>query len=175
MGLSMPGAEPNPSKGNPLMKQLYTFLALSCFLLIAAPASAQDDAQKEKLVREMMELTGAADIGMQVLDGMLAQLESSGVPPQFVDKFRELAKPEDLVELIVPLYVRTYNKKTLRAAITFYKTPAGKALLAGTPLITQESMILGQKWGAELAAKVQASVEAEKSTQKSTEPQPAAP
>ena len=55
-------------------------------------ALARDDVQRlsweHPLVREMMELTGAADIGMQVLDGMLAQLETSGVPPQFLDKFR---------------------------------------------------------------------------------------
>jgi hypothetical protein len=157
------------------MKPLHTLLSLACLLLVATPASAQDDPQKERLVRELMEVTGAADMGMQFLDSMLTQFENSGMPTDFLDKFRELAKPDEMSALVVPIYVRTFNKKTLRDTIAFYKTPSGKALLAGQPLVTQEALAVGGKWGEELVAKVMKELEAEKKLEESTEPPPSDP
>lgn len=143
------------------MRRLTLMLTLAS-LFLAAPASAGDDAAKEKLARELMALTGAADIGKQMMEGMANQFrQTPNVPTGFVDAFLELAEPEQLVELIVPLYVRTYDLETLEAAITFYKTPAGKKLIAATPQLTQESMVLGQQWGMELAKQAEAKVAAD--------------
>jgi hypothetical protein len=152
-----------------MMKHFSTLLSLFCFLLVASPASAQGEAQKEKLVRELMDITGAAEMGMQVLDSMLAQFEASGMPTDFLDRFRDLAEPDELTELVVPIYVRTFDKKTLRDTISFYKTRSGKALLAGQPLVTQEAMAVGGKWGEELVGKVMKELQAEKSLEKSAE------
>lgn len=122
-------------------------------LLTAVPTSAHaDDAAKEALVRELLEVTGSADLGKQMMDGMMAQFQGNpALPPGFAEKFSELAKPEQIVEMVVPIYMKAYDEKTLQAAIDFYKTPEGTLLMAKMPQISQESMIVGQDWGAKLA------------------------
>lgn len=156
------------------MKNFSRLAAFALALLFVLPAAAADDAAKEKLARELMALTGAADMGKQVMEGMMAQLAANpSIPQEFADKFLELAKPEQLLDLVVPLYVSAYDEKTLKAAVTFYKTPAGRALVAAMPQITQESMVLGQQWGMELAGQVQAAMQAQE--QAAEEPAPAEP
>ncbi len=137
--------------------------ALFLAFFMAVPLSAQaDDAKKEKLARELMVLTGAGDLGKQVIEGMTAQLGSNKEMKPFLDKFVELADTDELVNLVIPLYVKAYDQETLEAAIEFYKSEAGRKLIAATPMLTQESMVIGQKWGMELAQKAQAALEADK-------------
>ena len=139
------------------------FAALFLALAFVVPTSAHaDDAAKEKLARELMSVTGSADLGKQMIEGMTAQFAAQpGVPGDFVRKFVELADPNDLIEMVVPLYVKTFDVDTLQAAVEFYKSPAGKKLVGALPMITQESMVLGQQWGMDLATRAQAAVEAE--------------
>jgi len=140
---------------------LLAFLAL--FLFASAPLTAHaDDAAKEKLVLEMLDLTGAGDLGKQVMDAMMAQFgQSPGIPPEFIAKFSELAKPQDLVNMVVPLYVKALDEETLKACIAFYKSPAGKKLVDVTPQLTADSMALGQEWGMKLVEQTQAALAAE--------------
>ncbi|MBX2803243.1 MAG: DUF2059 domain-containing protein [Myxococcales bacterium] len=125
--------------------------------LVSVPQQARaDDASKEALVRELLDLTGASALGKQVMDNMLMSLKGTpGVSSDFITKFSELAKPEELTELVVPIYMKHYDEPTLTAAVRFYKTPEGKKLIAAMPAITQESMAAGQAWGADLARRVQ--------------------
>lgn len=142
------------------MLRLIALCTLSLSLL-AAPAFAGDDAKKEELALELMALTGSADLGKQVLDGMLAQFRAQpGLPPGLVDKIQELARPDEILALVVPLYVKTYDQKTLEAAIRFYKSPEGKKLVAAMPQLTQESMAVGQQWGTQLVEKAMAELQA---------------
>ena len=144
------------------MKRSPLFLiALALAFTLALPAAVRaDDATKEALVREMLELTGAADLGKQMMEGMAAQFrQNPQISGEFIDKFLELAKPDDLIELIVPVYVKALDEDTLRGSIEFYKSPAGMQLVAVQPQITQESMVLGQQWGMKLAEETQKALE----------------
>lgn len=138
-------------------------LVLAAFFALPSAAFA-DDAAKEKLARELMEVTGAAQMGEQMIQALSAQM--GGQQGDFMKKFAEMADGNELVELIVPIYVKTFDEETLTAAIAFYKTDAGKKLIAAMPVVQQESMMVGQKWGMELATKVQQAVEAEKAAGK---------
>jgi hypothetical protein len=126
--------------------------AILIAVLFAFPSAASaDDKAKEKLAYELMALTGAADLGEQMIEGMVSQFRTQAeMPTEFLDKFVELADGEALVQMVVPLYVKNFDEETLQAAVDFYKTPSGKKLIAGLPQITQESMVLCQKWGVEL-------------------------
>ena len=124
--------------------------------LFAVSWAHADDVVKERLARELMTLTGSAELGKLVMDGMMQQFAlNPQIPKEFIDKFMELAKPEEIIEMVVPIYVRTYDEATLQAAVTFYKTEEGRKLVAALPAITQESMALGQQWGLKLAEQTQ--------------------
>ena len=131
-------------------------IALALVFFVGLPAAQADDAKKEELTRKLLQLTGSADLGKQMMEGMAGQFrQTPGVTEEFIDTFLELAKPEDLIDLIVPLYVKAFDVQTLEAAIVFYESPAGRKLVEMQPQLTQESMVLGQQWGMELAQETQ--------------------
>jgi hypothetical protein len=108
----------------------------------------------EQLARKLLSLMGAEHMGKQVLDGMSENLgKMPGLPPGFMDRFKANAHPEELVELIVPIYVKDFDRETLEAAIHFYESKQGRVLVAQLPLATKESMEAGQVWGRKLAEK----------------------
>lgn len=63
-------------------------------------------------------------------------------------------RTEELVDLIVPVYDRNLSQDDVKELIRFYESQAGKKFVAGLPKITQESMVVGEKWGRQLAERV---------------------
>lgn len=122
----------------------------------AAPAvqDTPDRSANEKKIRKLLEMTGSAAMGKQVMDTMLNSFSRTpGLPDGFIEKFKETAQPDKLVELIVPIYLNNLDEETIDAAIAFYASPAGKKFIKAQPVIVQQSMAAGQKWGAETAEK----------------------
>ena len=56
-----------------------------------------------------------------------------------------------LVKLIVPIYTKHLTDTEMIEMIEFYETPSGKSVVSKLPVIAQESMLVGQTWGANLA------------------------
>ncbi len=120
------------------------------------PAAPADDALKqmsnEQLARKMLELTGSAKLGQQVMQSMGESLQKMpGMPSGFMAKLAANAKPDDLVNLLVPIYVRNYDRDTMIGAIHYYQTDAGRSLIAHLPDVTRESSAAGKEWGRQLA------------------------
>lgn len=108
----------------------------------------------EQLVRKLLEVTGAAQLGKQVGDSMIDTFRKMpNLPPGFLDRFQKNMHTDELIELIVPIYLKHYDHPTLVAVIRFYQTDAGKKMIAELPAVTAESMEAGKKWGAKLAKK----------------------
>ena len=130
-------------------------VVLCLFVGLQQPAVA-DDASAAEAARELMAVTGAGELGIQVMNQMIDALSKDPrIPPQFIEKFKARAKPEDLVDMVVPLYIKHMSEADMRAAIVFYKTPAGQRIIKATPLITQESMAVGQQWGLKMVTEIQ--------------------
>jgi hypothetical protein len=120
----------------------------------AAPGEDLTALTSEQLATKLLELTGAATLGKQVLDGMALNMSKMrGLPPGFMERLQANAKPEELGALLVPIYVRNFDRDTLVAAIEFYESPHGRAMVAHLPQATKESMEAGQQWGRTLAQK----------------------
>lgn len=109
---------------------------------------------KEKKVRQLLELTDAKALSDQMLEQVLQGLDkTSGLPPGFGSKFRELAQQDDYLSRLVPIYMKHLNEADLDGAIRFYQTPAGKNFIKAQPALLSESMEIGQAWGQDLAQK----------------------
>jgi hypothetical protein len=50
----------------------------------------------------------------------------------------------------IPVYNKYYTHDEIKQLIAFYESSLGKKLVEVTPLLTQETMIIGQKWGEKL-------------------------
>ena len=138
------------------MKLVCVTIALSLFVTILAVAEAGDSsAEKRKDIKRLMVLTGAGDIGIQVMNQMVASFKQSlpQVPAAFWDDFKEEINPDALIDLCIPIYDKHLSHGDIREMIRFYQTPAGKRIVKALPLITQESMIVGQMWGQDIARK----------------------
>ncbi len=137
--------------------RLYIAWVLTFSVLAFGAAGQEGEKSTEEVARELLEVSGAGQMGLQVMQQMLASFKSTmpDVPQEFWDEFIRDVDPDELVKLVIPIYVKHLTKEEMEAAIAFYKTPAGQAILAKLPMIMQESMTAGQQWGMQLAAEVQ--------------------
>jgi uncharacterized protein len=129
----------------------------NCPVTPAAEASGGKDLNeldREQLARKLIEVTMGKNLGNQVLDSMVESLRKlPGLPEGFIDRFRANARIEDLHDIIVPIYVKTYDRETMIAAIAFYQSEQGKILIEKLPEATRLSMEAGQRWGQQVAEK----------------------
>jgi hypothetical protein len=118
------------------------------------PAEDLASLTNEQLATRLLGLTGASQLGKQVMDGMADNFAKlPGLPPGFLEKFRENVHPEELTELLVPIYVKSFDRDTLMAAIGFYESKYGRTMVAAMPAATKASMEVGQSWGKKLTIK----------------------
>lgn len=143
-------------------------IAVSCCLAVALVAAAvaasgqEDVSREEALARELLEVSGAGEMGLQVVRQMVGSLAASNpeVSQEFWDRFVAKVDPGELEELVVPIYTRHFTAEEMEATIEFYSTPVGQSILRKMPVVMTESMQVGQQWGTELARKAMEELEA---------------
>ncbi len=138
------------------MKKIFLFLLLLCSLSVQ---SFSQNAEYKAAVQAMFEASGSDATFKAALSQMMSMLRGqySSVDAAIWDELEaEFMKSSmmDLLDEMVPVYQRHMGLEDLKAITEFYKTPAGKKLAEKTPLITQESMKVGEKWGQGVAEKV---------------------
>ncbi len=103
-----------------------------------------------------MNTMGTGKLGIQVIGSMIEQYKKlfPDVDPQFWDDFMKEIKPDDLVNLVIPIYDKYFTDEDIQQLTAFYETPVGRKMVEKLPLITQESMTVGSQWGQELAQKI---------------------
>lgn len=132
-----------------------------------ATEAAAAAAAKEQDIRKLMQMTGSANMGLQVMDNMIAQFKKMmpQIPEDFWTDFRNEVNAKELTDLIVPIYARHFNHNDIKQLIAFYNTPIGKKLVALQPQIMQESMAAGQKWGAKVGQRAMKKIQERKKKQ----------
>jgi len=136
---------------------LSTFTVCLIFLTILYNANADPKSpSKHEDLKELMELTGAGQLGIQVMEQMIGSFKqgNTGIPDKFWDEFMSEVNVNELVELVIPIYGKYLTRNDVKQLIKFYKTPVGKKLIEVQPMIMQESMMIGQEWGQKIAEKV---------------------
>src|SRR5688572_12708529 len=117
--------------------------------------SALRQLTKEQLSERLIQASGGDKLGVQIFDQIIAQFSQSGmVKPELVEKLRAKTNPAELVSLIVPVYTKHLTDTEMIEMIEFYETPTGRSVVSKLPMIAQESMMVGQTWGANLAQSV---------------------
>lgn len=150
-----------------------TLLTTAVFIGLSFSAIAQTpavDPAKKAEINKMLELTGMNKLMDQMVDQMIASFQTNTatqeIPKEFWDKFRAKVKVNDLIEEMIPLYDKHYSLEDLKAVNAFYSTPTGQRLLQSMPVVMQESMAIGQAWGAKLGQQVIEEIKKEKEDKK---------
>lgn len=142
------------------------FISGSTILILAmgvAALAAEEVSREEALARELLEVTGGSEMGLQMMEQMMQSLAAGqpGISREFSERFLEEVDPAELVELLVPVYVKHLTAAEMEATLEFYRSPAGQSILQKMPLVMEESMRLGQQWGMEVAQRVMEKLERE--------------
>ncbi len=133
----------------------------------AAPSGEQDSGPTEidpQFRADVMELLGvmnfqelfansvkeaAKSVREQMVKAMPATPNRDKIIDEYFEKLGGLIKRPDAVEGLVRIYAKYLTDDQIKAATTFYQTPAGKHLLEVLPKIQGEAM----QWGEQLAAR----------------------
>jgi hypothetical protein len=149
----------NPNREGNLMKRS-TLAAVLAILCLAAAAHAQtpaptspEAASLDRDIHRLLELSGSAKLAQQMIAAMIPAFKQMAPDASagFWDEFAKEVDPQELVEMIVPIYKQHLSHDDVRGAIAFYESPAGQHLVANQPAILQDSMAAGQQWGQKLA------------------------
>jgi uncharacterized protein len=134
------------------MKKLILIITL---YFLSFNSYSQTPATKEH-IKTLLEMTGIAKIGVQMMENMLVTFKKSApnAPTEFWDEFMKEVKPETLIELTIPAYAKHYTDEEVLQLIDFYRTPLGKKVIEKMPLVAQESYVVGAEWGKKLGEQV---------------------
>jgi uncharacterized protein len=126
-------------------------------------SSAAEKNSEAEQIEELLELTDAAEFGIQAMNMTIEDFRISmpQIPDEWWDKFRGKVDREDLVNLIVPIYERNFTSAEINAMIEFYRTPEGQSVIAKMQTVFQESMMAGQIWGESIAQELIRELEAD--------------
>lgn len=125
----------------------------------SAEASAEDgeiSEEKEKLIRELIEVSKMTRMGKQVMDRMFQMMKQQhpDIPEKYWTQVREDLDMDELVEKLIPIFDKYYTKSDLKKLLEFYKSPVGQKLVKVQPQITKEAMAVGREWGRSTAQEV---------------------
>jgi hypothetical protein len=136
-------------------------------LLLIAPVRAQTpNPDAEAAARELVTTIKLADQFKAILPTIIQHLKPAIVQnraeierdfdtfmPVLLD--RMTARIGELTNAVVLVYASNFSAAELRDLTAFYNTPTGQKFLQKMPVITQQTMLVGQKFGQAAAADAQ--------------------
>ena len=148
-----------------------TLLGLA--LVAAAAAQAQQPSPAALAsARELMELKGVKSLVEPVVSGVIQQTTGTILQtnPGLTKDLQEVStqlrneyqpRVGEMTNEIVQLYAQRFSEQELKDAIAFYKSPAGKKMLAEEPRILDATYARLQQWAMQFQGEVMNRVRAE--------------
>ena len=99
---------------------------------------------------KLLRVSGADKMSSQIFDAMIAQFKPLAPNANWAEIKRK-ANLDGLLYECVPVYDKYYTHDDIKQLIKFYESPLGKKLVETSPLVMNESMAIGQRWGEKLA------------------------
>jgi hypothetical protein len=147
-------------------------LSFSMALALAAIPSLQAQAPaprtKEAAIRELLDVTGAGKLGLQVVTQMVGSLKTTApdLPEAFWSRFMAKVNVDEMVEMVVPIYAKHLTLEEVEDVVAFYKTPSGRKVIATMPVIMGECITVGQAWGMKIGQQAAEELKAERAKTK---------
>lgn len=135
------------------MKRIILSIAAVTMFVVSANAQISDSYKAN--VKKMLHLAGSEATFSASIKQMFIMFkqQQTNVPEEVWTEFEKeftQTSMDELVEMLIPVYHNHLTEADVKKMIEFYETPVGKKFAEKTPLITQESMQVGQQWGLKL-------------------------
>ena len=130
-----------------MKKLILTFILIAGICTFSVYGQTKNDD-----IITLLKITGTDKLAEQVMDAMVPQFQQlvPDIPIAFWDKFREKLDIDSLLNACIPAYDKYYTHDEIKQLLAFYQSPLGKRMIEITPLLTQDTMAIGQKWGERL-------------------------
>ena len=138
------------------MKKFSFLLLLFCNFLLTAQVSES----YQNTLNEMILVSGTGESFISSVQQMkkMFKAQFADLKDEDWNSIEEYINKEsfpNLINQLFPVYQKHLSEEDLKTIIAFYNSEAGKKFAENTPLIAQESMVVGQQWGIELGQKIQ--------------------
>ena len=138
------------------MKRLSFLLLLFCHFLLTAQVSES----YQNTLNEMIRVSGTGEAFISSVQQMkkMFKAQFADLKDEDWNSIEEYINKEsfpNLINQLSPVYQKHLSEEDLKTIIAFYNSEAGKKFAEKTPLIAQESMVVGKQWGIELGQKIQ--------------------
>jgi uncharacterized protein len=113
----------------------------------------------EDQIREYLSLLGVEKVAHEMLNSELRAMQATAAPyypasfwTDMNDSFQKL----DITAVYLSLYQKYVSREEMQASIDFYRSPAGKKMLAMQPMIIRDAQAVLRQRGGEVGAAVYA-------------------
>jgi hypothetical protein len=148
-------------------------IILAILLLIGIPQPVLADElthAKYNDIKTLIEITNSTQIGMQLAAFISQQLfqvlkqSNPEIPDRAIIIMQEelstifsekFSTPGGLIDQIIPIYDKYFTHQEILDLLTFYATPTGKKTISVLPIVLNESMMAGQRWGESLNSEIE--------------------
>ena len=112
-------------------------------------------------VEKLMQVTGAAQLGAQMVSTITAQVlegmkrSQPSLPERAVAIVREVLDAElakafsgsqSMMPDIVAVYAKQFTQDDVRGMVAFYESPLGRKMIQAMPAVLQDTVAIGQRW-----------------------------
>ena len=109
--------------------------------------------------KELVTLKGGGAMFEPLIPGVIESAKSQFLPtnPNLAGPLNEVAaqlhkeygpKRNELLDMIAKTYAKHFTEAELKDIVAFYKTPAGKKMVAQEPIAIKQSLDAAQEWAA---------------------------
>jgi hypothetical protein len=145
--------------------------------LVAASSAAHAQQRQPSpasllVAKQLVTVTGATVLFNPLIAGVVEQAknlylqQNPGLAKdldEIAGKMRKDLQPRlaELTNEVARLYATHFTEQELKAILAFYKSPAGKKMLAQQPVVVDDSMKFAQNWANKLSEQVTAQMREE--------------
>jgi hypothetical protein len=128
------------------------------WVVLAGPARAQTPSPGAlAAAKELVALKGGAAMFDPLIPGVIESAKSQFLPtnPNLAGPLTEVAnqlhkeyapRRAEILDLVVKIYAQHFTEQELKDIVAFYKTPAGKKMVAEEPVAIKQSLDAAQEW-----------------------------
>jgi len=138
---------------------LWTWWILALLAGLALPVSAQTreppDAKFSADIRELIQLMDAPRMTSQMIDFLVQewQDEYPDMPDEFWEKFGQEFKPEEFIELAIPVYAKYLSRADVAVLLEFYRSPVARTFVMTQGALQQDLVTAGEAWSKQVATR----------------------
>lgn len=155
------------------MKTRYVLASLVLLFSFSLPVKSEElSPEKRADIERLLDMTGAMALSTQMARAVTAQLfqvikkARPDIPAKVLDALPAevqatfAANMDSFKEAIIPIYHKHFSASEIKEIIQFYSTDLGKKTIRLMPVLMQESMLAGQRWGQSLGPEIDRRVKA---------------